>query len=95
MDTWHIYRITDYNECPPVTTFYDSSRDRSDALEDLRSGDKDMSLVEVSRMQVRRLKSDMVDLLNAVSASPRFADLSEEQDEGDSPRTYGHLTVIK
>lgn len=94
MDTWTIYRITDYNECPPVTSFYDTKRNRYDALEEFRETGKDLSLVEINKVEVRQAKSDLVELLNAVAASPRFADLTPEC-EDQLYRSYGHLTVVK
>lgn len=94
METWDVYRITDYNECPPVTTFYDTKRNRYDALEEFRELGKDLGLVEINKIQVRKAKSDLVEILNAVSTSPRFADLTPEDDE-IVYRSYGHLTVVK
>lgn len=83
MEHWNIYRIVDHNECPPVTTFYDTRKDRRDVLRDIRDSGKDLSLVDIDVVVVRKRKKDIVDFLNCVSASPQFAS-SDESTEASS-----------
>ena len=105
MTTWNIYRIVDHNECPPVTTFYDTSKHRHDFLKELRKSGKDLSLVDIDIVVVQRTKTDVVDFLNCVSASPQFA-FSDENTVSSSSlsspsscepfqrKTFPHLSLV-
>lgn len=94
METWNIFRITDYNECPPQVTFYNSARDRYDAVELFKEQGKDLALIQFNVIPVQQDKRDMVELLNLVSASPQFGGLDSPEPVREK-RTYGHLRVIK
>ena len=94
MDTWHIFRITDYNECPPVVTFYNEAIDRHDAMEEIRKTGKDPALIDLTVVLVKRKKEDFVDLLNAVAVSPRFAE-AEPVEPVRAKGTFRHLRVVK
>lgn len=92
MTTWNIYRIVDHNECPPVTTFYDSSRSGHDCLKDLRDQGKDLALIDIDIIPVQRSKKDVVSLLNCVGASAQFGGREEPVEK---KRTHRHLRVVK
>ena len=94
METWNIFRITDYNECPPQVTFYNSATDRYDAVESFKEQGKDLALIQFNVIPVQQDKRDMVELLNLVSASAQFGGLDTEKPV-EQKRTYGHLRVVK
>lgn len=94
METWNIFRITDYNECPPQVTYYNSAKDRYDAVELFKDQGKDLALIQFNVIPVRQVKSDLVELLNLVSASPQFGGLDAEEPVRKK-RAHGHLRVIK
>lgn len=105
MTTWNIYRIVDHNECPPVTTFFDTSKHRHDCLKELRKSGKDLSLVDIDVVVVQRTKTDIVDFMNCVSVSPQFA-FSDENTVSSSSlsspsscepfqrKTFPHLSLV-
>lgn len=94
METWNIFRITDYNECPPQVTFYNTAKDRYDAVELFKDQGKDLALIQFNVIPVQRVKRDVVELLNLVSASPKFGGLEDEEPVQEK-RTYRHLRLVK
>ena len=94
METWNIFRITDYNECPPQVTFYNTAKDRYDAVELFKDQGKDLALIQFNVIPVQRVKRDVVELLNLVSASPKFGGLEDEEPVQEK-RAYRHLRLVK
>ena len=94
MVTWNIYRIVDHNECPPITTFYDSSKHQKDVLQELRDSGKDLSLIDIDVVSVQRSKTQMVNLLNCVIGSPQYG--GRDHDEPiQLKKAHRHLRLVK
>ena len=94
MTTWKIYRIIDHNECPPVTTFFDTSKSHRDCLEGLLDSGKDLSLIDIETVVVQRSKSDVVNFLNCVASSPGARYLYDVEPV-EEKRSYSHLRLVK
>lgn len=94
MTTWKIYRIVDHNECPPVTTFFDTSKSHRNCLDGLMESGKDLKLVEIETVMVRRSKSDVVNVLNYAYSSPEVGHLADVEPV-EEKRCYSHLRLVK
>ena len=94
METWNIFRITDYNECPPKVMFYNNATDRYNAVKMFKDQGKDPALIQLNIIPVHRAKRDMVALLNRVSKSVEL-DVLEDEKLVAEERHYGHLRVVK
>lgn len=68
---YNIYYILDLNESPPVSRYFDSSTSQHDCLEEIRDSGKDLSLVDVEVVKVKRKISDVVKYLNSEVTAAR------------------------
>ena len=93
METWYIYRLTDHNECPPEVTYFNTKTDRRDCLQDIRESGKDLSLIDIDYVQVRKLKRDVVDMMNAITASPQFGFAQDEPEPEEEQKPNIYLAV--
>ena len=97
---YNIYYILDLNESPPVSKYFDSSASQHDCLEEIRNAGKDLSLVDIEVVKVKRRISDVVEYLNnEVEAARRtvafFNGVVETEDFEISADKISHLRLVE
>lgn len=100
MNTWDVFYIIDYNESPPVVTYFNSQRDQHDCLYKIRDADKDLDLVELHKTQVRRGKKTVTEFVNRQVRFTRQLAAFEDPDPIDDDESrrksrHPHLRLIK
>lgn len=102
MEYFDIYYILDHNDCPPTVTYFDTSKDQRDCLEKIRNADKDLSLIDIEKVKVKRKPKDIVEFVNREVRLNRYltgcfnghVDSSQFDDEPPTP-TKPHLRLVQ
>jgi len=102
MEYFDIYYILDHNDCPPTITYFDTSKHQHDCLAKIRDSDKDLDLIDIERVKVKRKPKDIVEFINREARLNRYltgcyngkVDSSHFDDEPPTP-TKRHLQLVQ